>query len=219
MKLCCILETGSGLSRSEDAEVLILDANSVKLSAMNGSRGRERGRKRRIVLRRVNDKFLLEDDPELVEDLLRRGYGTRSERGLLLDPIEAAHLAAQRNKIVVDGVEVTETDLLKHVHNFLRYIVYRDLRKRGYFVKPAGSDAPLDLLVWEKGRKVGSDPPRYGIKIVTEGIGIKIADLAATLKYCESMGLQLVLALVSNDGVVTYYKVFSIRPDHELSIK
>ena len=180
---------------------------------MTTSRRRE---KRVLKLRKVDNKFLLEDSQEVIEDLLRRGFGARTERGILLDPIEVAYLASQKNRIIVDNVEVSENELLKQIPNFLKYVVYCDLRRRGYYVKPAETESPLDLLMWEKGRKAIEEPPRYGIKIVTEGLGIRAVELASILKYCESMGLQLVLALVSNDGVVTYYKTFSLKLERPL---
>ena len=98
-----------------------------------------------------------------------------------------------------------------NVEDMLRFIVYLDLRKRGYDVKLTSKDSPIDLLVWEKGKRPIKTQPRYGVKIVTEGLGIRVLDLSSVLKYCESMGLQLVLALVSNDGVITYYKAFSLK--------
>ncbi|WP_243665672.1 hypothetical protein [Vulcanisaeta sp. JCM 16159] len=54
--------------------------------------------------------------------------------------------------------------------------------------------------------------PRYMIKIVTEGLGIQVMELLNVLKYSESMGAQLVLALVSSEGVITYYKAFTFKP-------
>lgn len=52
------------------------------------------------------------------------------------------------------------------------------------------------------------------IKIVTEGgLGIQVMELLNVLKYSESMGAQLVLALVSSEGgVITYYKAFTFKP-------
>ncbi len=180
---------------------------------MNNSKRRNRGKREKKVvqLEKRDNRFLLRGDLDLINDLLERGFGTRIGEGLILDPIEVAYLVSRKNKVIVNGKEISEEDALKLVPNFFRFIVYCDLRKRGYFVKPAEAEAPLDLLMWEKGKKVTECPPRYGVKIVTEGLGVKVVDLAHTLKYCESMGLQLVLALISNDGVVTYYKAFSMK--------
>ena len=166
-------------------------------------------------LKTENGRYVLED-PDLVDDLYKRGFGIKQGSRLIMEPIEVAYLATQRYKVIVNNSEVTAEDLLKGVDNFLKYVVYCDLRRRGYYVRPAQPDAPLDLVMWEKGKKVTDEPPRYGIKIVTEGLGIRVIDLASILKYCESMGLQLVLALVSNDGVVTYYKAFSLKPERPL---
>ncbi len=147
---------------------------------------------------------------EHADFLLRRGIGVKVGDDVLLDPLEVAYLAVS-HKVVVDGAEVKLLDIVKDIDNFLKLNVYLDLRRRGYYVKLITDEAPVDLLLWEKGKRPGEHSPRYGVKIVTEGTGVKVADLSRTLKYCESMGLQLVLALVSGEGVITYYKAFSFR--------
>ncbi len=38
------------------------------------------------------------------------------------------------------------------------------------------------------------------IKMITEGLGIQVMELLNVLRYSESMGMQLVLALVSSEG-------------------
>lgn len=143
--------------------------------------------------------------------LIKRGIGTRINNDLYLDALEIAYLALHY-RVYVDGKPVNAIEFTKNIDNFLKFTVYLDLRKRGYYVKVNIGDAPIDLLMWEKGKNPVNSNPKYGIKIVTEGLGIKVSDLLNVLKYCESMGIQLVLALVSNEGVITYYKAFTYRP-------
>ena len=177
------------------------------------SRRRDRREIRELVLRKIcESKYVLEEPQEIVQDLAKRGIGTLENGRLVLSPVEVAYLMT-RYKIRIDGEEPSLDKVLQGIDNFLKFVVYQDLRKRGYDVKLAGPEAPIDLLVWDKGKRASEAQPRYGVKIVTEGLGIRVLDLAALLKYCESMGLQLVLALVSNDGVVTYYKTFSLRAE------
>ncbi len=177
------------------------------------SRGREKREVKELSLRKVREnKYVLEEPQDIVRELAKRGVGTVEDNKLVLSPVEVAYLMT-RYKIRIDGEEPTLDKVLRGVDNFLKFVVYQDLRKRGYDVRLAGPEAPIDLLVWEKGKRATEAQPRYGVKIVTEGLGIRVLELATLLKYCESMGLQLVLALVSNDGVVTYYKTFSLRAD------
>ncbi len=167
-------------------------------------------------LKQEGNVYVLEEPEDLVKELARRGIGTLCDNKLILQPVEVAYLMT-RHRVFVNNDELTLDKVLQGIDNFLKFVVYQDLRKRGYDVRLAGPESPLDLLVWDKGKRASEAPPRYGLKIVTEGLGIKVVDLSYLLKYCESMGLQLVLALISNDGVVTYYKVFSLRAEKIVS--
>lgn len=116
-------------------------------------------------------------------------------------------------RVLIDGNEVGVDELIKEVKSPHALTVYLDMRKRGgYFIKPV-INGPVDFLVWDKGKSPVNSSPRYMIKIVTEGLGIQVMELLNVLKYSESMGAQLVLALVSSEGgVITYYKAFTFRP-------
>ncbi len=155
--------------------------------------------------------YIIEGDRDIISTLYEQGIGDKiDDRILKVSPIELAYLTT-RLKVVQDSRELKCEDVLKEIDNILRFITYLDLRKRGYNVKIVSEGSPIDLLVWEKGKKPMRAQPRYAVKIVTEGLGIRVLELSSVLKYCEAMGLQLVLALLSNDGVVTYYKAFSLR--------
>ncbi len=170
-----------------------------------------RPKKELRIVEKGDTYYIVESDRDSITTLHEQGIGEKvSETRLKVSPIELAYLTT-RFRVIDKGSEISISDVLKDVNDILRLIVYVDLRKRGYNVKITPDNSPIDLLVWEKGKRPSKTQPRYAIKIVTEGLGIRALDLSSILKYCESMGLQLVLALLSNDGVVTYYKAFSLR--------
>ncbi|NPA23024.1 MAG: endonuclease [Crenarchaeota archaeon] len=169
--------------------------------------------RRELKITKVGDKeYIAEGDRESIATLHEQGIGEKvSDSRLKVSPIELAYLTTRFRVVDREGREIRIEDVLQNVGDILRFIVYLDLRKRGYNVKITPDDSPIDILVWEKGKKPSKARPRYAVKIVTEGLGIRALDLSSLLRYCEAMGLQLVLALLSNDGVVTYYKAFSLR--------
>ncbi|NPB00367.1 MAG: endonuclease [Crenarchaeota archaeon] len=170
-----------------------------------------RPKKELRIVKKEDNYYIIEGEKDSVVALYEQGIGEKvSDARLKVSPIELAYLTT-RFRVIDRGSELSIGDVLKDVNDILKLIVYVDLRKRGYNVKITPDRSPIDLLVWEKGKKPGKTQPRYAIKIVTEGLGIRALDLSSILKYCESMGLQLVLALLSNDGVVTYYKAFSLK--------
>ncbi|WP_460173256.1 endonuclease [Vulcanisaeta sp. JCM 14467] len=140
-----------------------------------------------------------------------RGIGDVKDGTIVLRPIELVYLSMIGYKIVIDDHEANINELIREVKNPHALTVYLDMRKRGYFIKPV-VNGPVDFLVWDKGKSPLNSGPRYMIKIVSEGLGIQVMELLNVLKYSESMGAQLVLALVSSEGVITYYKAFTFKP-------
>ncbi len=154
---------------------------------------------------------LIRSNPWGPRELEARAIGAGKDDRFLLNAIELVYLASLGYKVIIDGKGVSEDELIGEVEDTQVLLVYLDLRRRGYFTRPV-RNAPVDLLTWEKGRDPSRNPPQYMVKIVTEGRGIQVVDLVNILRYCEAMRAQLVLALVSSDGVVTYYKAFSFKP-------
>ena len=144
-------------------------------------------------------------------ELEEKGIGDARGGVIILRPVELVYLSMNGYRVVIDGREVNTDELIREVRNPNALTVYLDMRKRGYFIKPV-VNGPVDFLVWDKGKGPLNSGPRYMIKIVTEGLGIQVMELLNVLKYSEGMGTQLVLALVSSEGVITYYKAFTFKP-------
>jgi len=144
------------------------------------------------------------------KDFLRRGIGDLINGEFRVEPMELAYLVFTGTKVFMDNNELTFGDVIKGLKDMSALMIYLDMRRRGYYVKPV-REGPIDFLVWEKGKSPINSNPRYMLKILTEGVGERVVDLVRLMRYSESMGSQLVLALVSSEGVVTYYKAFSFR--------
>ena len=79
--------------------------------------------------------------------------------------------------------------------------VLLDLRRRGY-----------KILEKVKYGFIASKGDRKALFMVfREGIGVDMRELASALNFAESIRLPLILALVSNDGSITYYLAFRLR--------
>ncbi|KUO80077.1 MAG: endonuclease [Vulcanisaeta sp. OSP_8] len=170
-------------------------------------------RERIIEVRRedANEYYLVRLDPGDVGELEGKGIGERKDSHFVLRLVELIYLAMSGYRVFLDGYEIDVNELIKGIDNPHALTVYLDMRRRGYFIKPT-LNGPVDFLVWDKGKNPLKSSPSYMIKIVTEGLGIQVMNLLNVLKYSESMGTQLVLALVSSEGVITYYKAFTFRP-------
>lgn len=79
--------------------------------------------------------------------------------------------------------------------------VVMDLKRRGYKIVERVKYG----IVAAKGDR------KALFMVFREGIGIDARELAAALNFAETIKLPLILALVSNDGSVTYYMAFRLR--------
>ena len=78
--------------------------------------------------------------------------------------------------------------------------VLEDLRQRGFRIEGNIGESILAVK--------GS---RLLIHVMVEGREVPIRKLVSVIDSAEKMGLPLVIALVGNDGTITYYKAHRVR--------
>jgi tRNA-intron endonuclease len=145
--------------------------------------------------------------------LYQDGYGSlHRERSMLsLLPVEALYLM-ERGKVSVFDEETRERlvfqELLQRLiledqELWTRYIVYRDLRTRGFVAK--AEDKPgVRFLVYERGM-YGKKLPKYLVYTVWEGAPETFGGLARVLDFAGKGGKVLRLAVVDRRGDIVYY--------------
>ncbi|TFF87001.1 tRNA-intron lyase [Candidatus Thorarchaeota archaeon] len=141
-------------------------------------------------------------------------YGDRLDDGKLeLEPVEILHLLErQRIELVDDGGERVES---KDIVNLLieedtglwtRYLVFRDLRSRGYAVR-SGFGGGIDFRVYARGDRPGPDTANQLVYVLKEGDSISLNDLDVVTEAAAVARKKLVFALVDQNGEVNFYKV------------
>ncbi len=154
-------------------------------------------------------------------DVLQQGgYGTPLDReeGAALQSYEALHLLEDKRLRVVDGVAGDEIDfqgLLERLRAvdaeaWTRYLIYRDLRSRGYVVRD-GFGFGFDFRMYERG-DYGKNPANYVIFGVQEGKTLPLEKLGEVFRFARSMKKELVLAVVDRRGEVVYYSISQLNP-------
>ncbi len=159
----------------------------------------------------LKDDGILIPSTEDIEGLISRGYGVEAEGGLMLELYEALYLLS-RNIIEVtnrDGETVTFQDVLDRFREldenaWVRYIIYRDLRSRGYVVREGFGG--VDFRVYERGR-YGEGTAKYMVIGVREGKPLRVEELAKTLNNIQSLKKILILAVLNRRGEVVYYSL------------
>jgi len=135
-----------------------------------------------------------------------RGYGRPlSGNEIELAPVEAAHLLVRGDLdgVVVDGDALSFEAFFEHAaattEGFdVRFLVYADLRGRGFYLSPAregwvADPEGADLIVYPRGKGPADDAVAHRMRVVGEGAAVPLAALGET-----------VLAVVDEESEITY---------------
>jgi len=133
-----------------------------------------------------------------------QGYGQPRGDGVALAPVEAAHLLSRGDLEGVDGMGLRA--LLAETGVTLAFVVYRDLRDRGFYLSPAREewvDDPTgaDLVVYPRGEGPWDDEVAYRVRVLGERESVAAASLDGE-----------VLAVVDEDGELTYFETGTSEP-------
>ncbi len=148
-----------------------------------------------------------------IEGLSSRGYGVSENGKLMLTFCEALFLLSKGILEVEDektGIEVDFSSLLKRFqlvdeNAWVKYLIYRDLRSRGYVARE-GFGLGIDFRVYERG-EYGKETAKYLIFGIQEGQPVSVEDLARALRHVQSLKKKLVLAVINRRGEVVYYSL------------
>jgi tRNA-intron endonuclease len=126
-----------------------------------------------------------------------RGYG-RPAGGNAVDlaPVEAAHLLSRDDLDAVDGDGFRE--YLVRTEAVLEFVVYRDLRDRGFYLSPAregwvDDPAGVDFVVHPRGTGPWDGEVAHRVRVIGERASVPAASLG-----------DVVLAVVDEEGELSY---------------
>ena len=151
------------------------------------------------------------DDERHRDQLRNRGFGEEEDNDYVLKSYEALYLIYTKKLIIKGNDDIVGFDdlvriLIKRDKNILtRFMVYRDLRSRGYIPKE-GFGFGVDFRVYERG-EYEKKPAKYVVFGISEGTKIKADKLAKTINQIARMGKDAVIAVIERRGEVIYYKI------------
>jgi tRNA-intron endonuclease, archaea type len=167
----------------------------------------------------TKDKVLTEVS-DTSRELYNQGrYGALLDNGRLqLSLIEALYLMEKNN------IEINKTKNKKYSfdefskkakkleENFwIRFCVYRDIRNRGYIIKTALKFG-ADFRVYDRGVKPGEDHAKWIVYPVYEGSTLTWYEFAAKNRVAHSTRKRLLLAVVDDEGDVSFWETRWLRP-------
>jgi tRNA-intron endonuclease len=148
-----------------------------------------------------------------------RGYGRPDDGGLVLAPVEAAHLLFRGDlDAVVDGRPTASSRrqrldfrafLSSTAVSEVDFFVYADLRSRGFYLSPApesqdGEAETGDFVVYPRGQGPWDDDVAYRVATRSERAEVTAAVLRSLAAADAGTG---VLAVVDEESEVTYLEL------------
>jgi len=170
----------------------------------------------------IEDDKVIISDKECIEEFYNNSYiGTLVKKDdaediLILEPIEVL-LLCERNRILL----YLENDKKNALYDFeglllyfsqfddrlwQKYIIYMDLRKRGYIVR-AGYGEGIDFRVYKRGADFEKDSAKFLIYPVFEGYPIDLKELDKMSRVAMSSRKDLIVATVDRLSKPIYYSV------------
>jgi len=154
------------------------------------------------------------DDPAEAGQVYGKGFfGTPlSGGGLTLDRYEAVYLS-EMGRVDLRGPSgrrvawpIVFRRAVRSDPGFaVRYLVYRDLRQRGYVVR--ASPPPVAFTVLPRGGTLHKTPSRFWVEAISERVPFDLAHLFDLAERAQSAKKLLLLGLVDEESDLTYYRV------------
>jgi tRNA-intron endonuclease, archaea type len=152
------------------------------------------------------------EESDRLAELEEVGYGERQGKTIKLKDFEALYLLYSARMSLKDskGRDVTFEELAKANQtrvkdSWTKFIIYRDLRSRGYVVKD-GFGFGTDLRVYERG-DFPAKAAKFVIFALDEGTEKSLGDLRDSVKQIVRMGKEAIVAVIERRGEVIYYRV------------
>jgi len=178
----------------------------------------EMAKEKKVKATLLSGKIITEDS-----DLARELYN-QSRFGIVLEnkkvqlsliealyTIDKEKLSVYQNKKKLSFEELIKKAEKREPNIWTRFLVYKDLRNRGYIVKTALKFG-ADFRVYERGIKPGEDHAKWIVYPVAEGSDITWYEFAAKNRVAHSTKKRLLIAIVDDECDVTYYEIRWTRP-------
>jgi len=112
--------------------------------------------------------------------------------------------------------KLSEKEILKKFQNIdkkfkTKYLVFKDLRQKGYIVKSALKFG-AEFRIYEKGKKVSQTHSKWICFPVAENKQLTWQEFSAKNRVAHSTKKNLLIAIADEEGDVSYYEVKWTRP-------
>ncbi len=150
-------------------------------------------------------------DKNMIHELEQKGYGEIEKEKLFLKQFETLYLLYTKKLILNKGKKQYDfnsfTNICQKTNSEIltQFLIYRDLRNRGYVVKD-GFGFGSDFRVYERGH-FGEKGAKFLVFGLNEGQQDKMGNLQKKIEEITQMGKEPIIAVIERRGEVIYYKI------------
>jgi len=125
--------------------------------------------------------------------------------------VEKAKLTVKEDKKTIKKDDFIKLSQKLEKDFWIKYVVFRDMRNRGYIVKTALKFG-ADFRIYDRGVKPGDDHAKWIMYPVAESGIMTWYEFSAKNRVAHSTRKRLLIAIVDEEGDVTYYEIKWTRP-------
>jgi len=171
------------------------------------------------IIGEFEDSFVSAIDNEFSRSVYDKGrFGEPKGKKFRYSFVEALYLVEKEFMVILDsrGKEIISEKLIKKFRKieprfWIKYNSYKDMRTRGYIVKTALKFG-ADFRIYDRGVKPGEDHAKWIMYSVHEGENFSWQEFSAKNRVAHSTKKSLLVAIVDDEGEVTYYDIAWRRP-------
>ena len=164
-------------------------------------------------------------EKKVFDELEESGFGKVVEDRLELALVESMFLIDKKKlKVRIKGKKkfIKKKEFYEYVtkneRNFhARFIVYSDLREKGFVVK-TGFKFGADFRVYARGVKIKKGPKqahehtKWIVHAIPEEFSCSFPELSRAVRLAQNIRTEMIWAIVDSEGDVTFYSIKRITP-------
>ncbi len=166
----------------------------------------------------IGSRVIVPDEKEANSLYQKSFFGDMQKGGKLnLTLVEALYLIEREKLDVKKGKkklsfeDLMETAVKEDPLAYVQYVAYDDLRERGYIVK-TGFKFGAHFRIYKRGDIPGEAHSAYMVHCLPENFQMSMIEISRIVRLGHSVKKKMWLAIVDNEGDLTYYEVKRIKP-------
>ena len=170
-----------------------------------------------VVVASFNGENVFSNKKEAMALYDQSRFGEKKDGKVIYSIYEALYLLEKGKLEVKDGRKIVKFEKLielarvKDSQIRTRFIVFRNMRNRGFIVKTALKFG-AEFRVYDRGVKPGQDHAKWILFPVSENSQLTWHDFSANNRVAHSTKKNLLIGVVDEEEDVTYYEIRWLKP-------